>query len=98
MSELSIFIDESGDFGNNSEYYLLTLVFHDQSYSIGEEVTTLKRKLVDLGLPDNRAVHAGPIVREEGEYANLSLSTRRVVFGSLYSSREKPRCLTSLSR
>lgn len=29
MSELSVFIDESGDFGTNSEYYLLTLVFHN---------------------------------------------------------------------
>lgn len=33
MKELSIFIDESGDFGEITErpaYYLVTLLFHDQ--------------------------------------------------------------------
>lgn len=28
-SELSLFVDESGDRNANSRYYLLTLVFHD---------------------------------------------------------------------
>lgn len=35
MRELSIFIDESGDFGTTNEqsaYYLVTLVFHDLKY------------------------------------------------------------------
>lgn len=59
MSELSIFIDESGDFGSNSEYYLLTLVFHDQANRIDEEVVALKRKLAEAGLPSDRAIHAG---------------------------------------
>ena len=34
MRSLSIFVDESGDFGktdNKNPYYLLTLVLHDQS-------------------------------------------------------------------
>ena len=31
MSDLGIFIDESGDVGSSSEFYLITLVFHDQS-------------------------------------------------------------------
>ncbi len=33
MEELSIFIDESGDFGdvvNTSPYYIVTFVFHNQ--------------------------------------------------------------------
>ena len=33
MKELSVFIDESGDFGEITErpaYYLVTLLFHDQ--------------------------------------------------------------------
>lgn len=89
MSELSIFIDESGDFGSNSEYYLLTLVFHDQSNPIDEEIVALRRKLADLGLSTNRAIHVGPIVRKEAEYANLSLSTRRSAFGSLYAFTRK---------
>ena len=41
MKELSIFIDESGDFGEVKEkpsYYLVTLVFHNQSNDISEQV------------------------------------------------------------
>ena len=37
MHELSIFIDESGDFGpfeKHSPFYVLSLVFHDQSDDI----------------------------------------------------------------
>ncbi len=33
-SVLSIFADESGEWGKRSEYYLITLVFHDQSKDI----------------------------------------------------------------
>ena len=41
MKELSIFIDESGDFGEARErpaYYLVTFVFHDQVNNIEQQV------------------------------------------------------------
>ena len=44
MKELSIFIDESGDFGNYSHHsplYLVTLVIHEQSHDISKEVESL---------------------------------------------------------
>jgi hypothetical protein len=37
MKEISIFIDESGDFGKinrRSPYYIVTMVFHDQESNI----------------------------------------------------------------
>ena len=45
MSEkvLSIFIDESGDFGKfekHCPFYLVTMVLHDQSYDISDFVDT----------------------------------------------------------
>ncbi len=46
MKELSIFIDESGDFGEVTEhpaYYLVTLLFHDQK----NKITTNVKKLED---------------------------------------------------
>lgn len=36
--ELSIFVDESGDRSGRARYYLITLVFHDQSDSIMGEI------------------------------------------------------------
>jgi len=45
MKELSIFIDESGDFGEITErpaYYLVTLLFHDQKNDIASNVKNLR--------------------------------------------------------
>ena len=42
MKELSIFIDESGDFGEydfHSPYYIISLVFHDQANSIENDLS-----------------------------------------------------------
>ena len=46
MKKLSIFVDESGDFGEyspHSPYYIITMVLHDQSKDISK-VTPLKQK------------------------------------------------------
>lgn len=43
LKELSIFIDESGDFGeydHHSPYYIITMVFHDQQEDIRQAVQT----------------------------------------------------------
>ena len=46
MKELSIFVDESGDFGDFGEYaqhapyYIITMVFHDQSNDISQNINT----------------------------------------------------------
>lgn len=48
MKELSIFIDESGDFGEVKErpaYYLVTFVFHDQNNNIDQQVSKLEESV-----------------------------------------------------
>ena len=48
MSELSILIDESGDFGETRDvrdYYLVTFVFHDQSKDITPEIKKLEENV-----------------------------------------------------
>lgn len=52
LSELSIFVDESGEWGKLSEYYLITLVLHVQSDSVAEHIDKYERHLADSGLPD----------------------------------------------
>lgn len=77
--ELSIFIDESGDFGTadvHSPYYLITMVFHDQKDDISERIDTLDNQLANLGLVSNY-IHAGPIIRKEREYYSISIGTIR---------------------
>ncbi len=52
MKELSVFIDESGDFGEVKErpsYYLVTFVFHDQSKLIDNQVMKLEESIRTSG-------------------------------------------------
>ena len=87
LKELSVFIDESGDFGlyeNHSPYYIVTLVFHDQSVDITENINLLNAKVRVSGLP-NYTVHAGPLIRREKEYLHLSLLERKRIFNFLYN-------------
>lgn len=53
MRELSVFVDESGNYGGQSaKYYLVTLVFHDQSASVAEIIYRYEHALRSRGLPD----------------------------------------------
>lgn len=61
---LSIFIDESGDFGrydSKNPYYYVSLILHDQSINISENIENLEQHLKKIGYP-NHAIHTGPII------------------------------------
>lgn len=52
MNELSIFIDESGDFGGGKErpaYYLVTMFFHNQAVDISKEIEKLEENMRTSG-------------------------------------------------
>jgi hypothetical protein len=86
MRELSVFIDESGDFGayeHHSPFYLLTLVFHDQSIDISPNLLRLRNSMSHRGFPDY-TVHAGPLIRREDEYWGFSISERQQIFNALF--------------
>ena len=65
ISEVSVFVDASGSFDSQrspSRYYLVTLVFHDQSKSVECEIVDLENALERLGMPRDHCVHAGPCI------------------------------------
>ena len=79
MKELSIFVDESGDFGEydfHCPYYIISFVFHDQNVSIIDELTKLNTALTNIGL-SNHCVHTGPIIRGEEEYRYMDIKERQ---------------------
>ena len=85
MKELSVFIDESGDFGeydDQAPYYIITMVFHDQSLPITDAVQKLDQELSYLDL-NNLCIHTGPIVRREEIYEFMSITERRRIFNKL---------------
>ena len=54
MKELSIFVDESGDFGeydHHSPFYIISMVLHDQSVEIDNDLKALENELANIGWP-----------------------------------------------
>ncbi len=87
MKELSIFIDESGDFGEydyRCPYYIIAMVMHDQSYDISTDLEKLERELDYIGYP-HHCVHAGPIIRQEQEYRFESMEVRQKIMKKMMS-------------
>lgn len=79
MKELSVFIDESGDFGEIAErpaYYLVTLLFHDQKNEIASNVKKLEDSTKNSGF-DFEYIHTGPVIRREDVFGGLSIDERR---------------------
>ncbi|MDO5427017.1 MAG: DUF3800 domain-containing protein [Coriobacteriia bacterium] len=83
MKELSVFVDESGDFGRNSQFYLLSFVLHDQSNKIEKPVQYLKNTIARSLQNDDIAIHSYPLIRREGIYNSISINDRRTIFNSI---------------
>lgn len=80
--ELSIFIDESGDFGAydpKCPYYIISLVFHNQMDDMSALFQSFDRALDETTLRRNFA-HMGPLIRREYEYSKLSVAERLQIY------------------
>jgi len=93
MSEkvLSIFIDESGDFGKfekHCPFYLVTMVLHNQSYDISDFVVKFDEHLSNANFPIH-AIHSGPLIRREKEYSDIERDRRHYLFNSLFHFARK---------
>lgn len=87
MKELSIFVDESGDFGEyekHAPYYIVTMVFHNQDIDISANINTLNAALKQIGYGGNQAVHTEPLIRREKPYQYFQPNERRAIFSKLY--------------
>lgn len=87
MKELSIFVDESGDFGiYNSKYaprYIFSMVFHEQENDITDNIRQHDIAMANLGYI-NHVVHTSPLIRKEEAYCNLMPNERRAIFTKLF--------------
>ena len=87
MKELSILVDESGDFGDyekHAPYYIVTLVLHNQDKDIKDELKKLDIALDHLGYTEKQAIHTAPLIRREIPYENFQPNERRAIFSKLY--------------
>ena len=77
QKRVSVFIDESGDFGfikDASKYYLITLVFHNQNDDISNNIDKIANCPV---------FHAGPIIRKEPPFHNIDAIERKKIFSKI---------------
>jgi hypothetical protein len=84
MLEASLFVDESGEDGTQSKYYLLTLVLHEQSDSISEIVELYENDLRAKGLPDI-PLHASPLMYSKDDYAGMDIQERKRLLQSFFT-------------
>lgn len=87
MCNLSIFVDESGDFGkyaSHSPYYIVTMVFHDQSKDISQDVQNLNSAIQSLGYSSDFVIHTAPLIRKEEVFISVSPNERRALFTKLF--------------
>lgn len=86
MKELSIFVNESGDFGKfneNSPFYIVSFVSHEQKNDISQQVKILDDSLSDIGLKKH-TIHTAPLIRREQSYKDYDISVRRKIFYKLF--------------
>lgn len=87
LRELSIFIDESGDFGDYQEhcpFYIISLVFHEQNNSIETQVDKLNQFLIENNLK-NHTIHTAPLIRQEQGYKYMDIALRSKIFKQLFN-------------
>lgn len=92
MKELSIFVDESGDFGEyakHSPFYIITMILHDQSQDISGDIAKLRAEFINLGYEDDFVVHTGPLILKRKYIVTCFPTT-----GGLFL----PSCISLLSR
>lgn len=83
---LSVFIDESGDFGPydpHCPYYIITMVLHDQHINITEDIRKFDEHLRRSKIPPH-AIHSGPLIRREKGYVDQPRDARRYLFNALF--------------
>ena len=92
MRKLSIFADESGNFGRynpQNPYYIVSLVFHDQSAGISDNIARLNEQSSSFNIPSHN-IHTAPLIRREGVYSHTEMEERRWLFNQLFHFFRQP--------
>lgn len=83
---LSVFVDESGDFGQYnpaSPNYYVAMVLHNQEIDISKNIDALESQISNWGYPKH-TIHTGPLIRRESVYKNDLRENRKALFNALY--------------
>lgn len=84
MPEISLFVDESGESGTESKYYLLTLVFHEQDSGIDRQIDLYESALREKGLPDI-PLHTSPLLNGHDAYEGMDIQDRKRLLQAFFT-------------
>lgn len=87
MKKLSVFVDESGDFGEHaahSPYYIITMLFHNQEQDINAQIQRLDNEIQALGYEQDFVIHTAPLIRKEEMFSTVLPNERRALFTKLF--------------
>ncbi len=76
MSDISLFLDESGSDNLRDTYYILALVVHEQSDALGDDIARYQASLAQKGLPDI-PFHATPLLNGHDDYEGMDMADRK---------------------
>lgn len=79
--ELSVMVDESGS--EDSRYYLVTLVFHDQADDIAGPIALYESALRQKGLPDV-PLHTSPLMNGHDDYRDMGIEQRKRMLSAFF--------------
>ena len=88
---LSIFIDESGDFGPyepHAPFYIVSMVLHEQNNDISQAIIQLDNHIANYSY-ESHAIHVGPLIRRESTYRHDLMEERKRLFWSLFHFTRK---------
>lgn len=90
---LSIYVDESGNFGDVGDparYCMVTLVFHDDGTDISSYVREYRNGVFNAGAdPESMSFHTAPLIRQEDQFAAMNRHTRGRIFYQMLSLARK---------
>lgn len=96
MSELGIFIDESGVFEINNlkndnlkDSYIVSFLFHDKSVKIDIPLKDFETKLNENVFNFHTPIHTMPLIRQQKPYLELDGNNRRKLFYILFQFMRK---------
>lgn len=95
MSELGIFIDESGFFEksftniNLKDLYIVSFLFHNKSLYIKDDIQNFENFLVGNGFKNQLPIHTMPLIRKQKPYNELDRETRKRLFHHLFQFMRK---------
>lgn len=94
MSELGIFIDESGVFDNiknavTRDLYIVSFLFHNKSLSIDYDINAFENYLIQNGFKPRLPIHTMPLIRKQKPYSEFDRETRRKLFHHIFQFMRK---------